>query len=335
MRDLLAKLGRGETLTAEEAYSLAMAMLRGEAGEAVTAAALTAMRVRGEIAEEVAGFARALRETCVKVPRTVDAIDTAGTGGDGASTMNASTVAAIVAAAAGAYVLKHGNRGVTSPSGSADLVEALGIPLDLGPEEAARWLVEKRFAFLFAPNYHPAIRAVMSVRRALPFRTVFNLAAPLANPGLVDRQVVGVAEPRLMDVVAGALSILGARHGVVIHGEPGIDEASPIGRTYVAEVKSGTIDRYVVDVADLGAPRTEVVRVSNREEAIEKALAAIRGTDKAATNFAAVNAAFALYVAGVARDLRDGYELAVKMVADGEAAKFLESLRSTPRPRSS
>ena len=335
MRDLLAKLGRGETLTAEEAYSLAMAMLRGELGEAATAAALTAMRVRGETAEEVAGFARALRDTCIRVPRTVDAVDTAGTGGDGASTMNASTVAAIVAAAAGAYVLKHGNRGVTSPSGSADLVEAFGIPLDLGPEEAARWLAERRFAFLFAPNYHPAIRAVMPVRRALPFRTVFNLAAPLANPGLVDRQVVGVAEQRLMDVVAGALSILGSKHGVVVHGEPGIDEASPIGKTYVVEVRDGRTERYVVDVTDLGAPRTDLVRVGSREEAVERALAAIRGVDKAATNFAAVNAAFALYVAGMVRDPRDGYELAVKTIADGVAARFLDSLRSTPRQQSS
>ena len=328
VREILAKLGAGKRLSMEEAHELAIAMLRGAMSEAEIAAALTAMRVRGEEPEEVAGFAKALRETCVRVRRDVDAIDTAGTGGDGASTINASTAAALVAAAAGAYVLKHGNRGVTSPSGSADLVEALGIPIGLGPEEAARMLAEKRFAFLFAPNYHPAIKAVMPVRRTLPFRTIFNLAAPLANPGLVERQVVGVAEPKLIDVIAKALSLLGTRHSLVIHGEPGIDEASPSGKTEVAEVRGGSVERYTIDVTDLGAPRTEVVRVGNRDEAVERVLRGLRGVDRDSENFIAVNAALALYVAGAAKDPRDGYELARKTIEDGEAIRFVESLRS-------
>ncbi|MEZ0247783.1 MAG: anthranilate phosphoribosyltransferase [Thermoproteus sp.] len=328
----LKKLGEGVPLSLEESYRLALSMLRGELGDVEVAAALTAMRVRGESPEEVAGFVKAARETCIKVEVDVPAIDTAGTGGDGQKTINLSTAAALAASAVGAYVLKHGNRSVTSPTGSADFLEAIGYNINLKPEEAVAAIKRSRFAFLFAPAYHPTFARVAPVRKKLPFRTIFNVVGPLANPGGVKRQVIGVAERRLMPVVANAASILGLEHVLVVHGEPGVDEASIEGPTVVMEVRKGRVEEYVVEPEDLGAPRGKIPRAEGREESVAKTLNGLRGVDKEAGRAIAVNAALALYVAGVVKDLRDGYELAVRAIESGDVARHVELVVKASRP---
>jgi anthranilate phosphoribosyltransferase len=325
---LLKRLSGGETLSLDEAYLLAREILSGGLSDAAIAAALTAMRCRGETAEEVAGFVKFAREVAVKVPLRVEAIDTAGTGGDGAGTINLSTAAAIVAAAAGARVLKHGNRSASGLFGSADFMEAVGYNLEVGPEKAAEMVERVGFAFVFAPKYHPAFAKVAPVRRQLPFRTVFNLVGPLANPGLVRRQLIGVAERRLLDVVGGVATLL-LDFALVVYGS-GVDEVSTEGPTEVVEVRRGATERYVVTPEDFGIQKTPIPRASGKEEAAALALAGLRGENKEAEAAIAANAAAALYVAGVVKDLRDGYELAVKTIREGAAyRKLLEAVEAS------
>lgn len=329
----LRKLGEGKTLTFEESYSLALSMLKGEVGDVEVAAALTAMRVRGEAPEEIAGFAKAARETCVRVDiGDLPAIDTAGTGGDGQRTINLSTAAALVASALGAYVLKHGNRSVTSPTGSADFLEALGYNINLKPDEAIVALRASRFAFLFAPAYHPTFARVAPIRKRLPFRTIFNLVGPLANPGQVKRQVIGVAERRLVPVMANAAVHLGLEHVLVVHGEPGVDEASPEGRTIIAEVRGGRVEEYELAPEDFGAKRGRIPRADTKEESVARTLGGLRGEDVEAANAIAINAALALYVAGLAKDPRDGYEAALEAIKSGRVARHVELVVKASRP---
>jgi anthranilate phosphoribosyltransferase len=325
---LLKRLSGGEALSLDESYLLAREILSGGLSDVAIAAALTAMRCRGETAEEVAGFVKFAREVAVKVPLRVEAIDTAGTGGDGAGTINLSTAAAVVAAAAGARVLKHGNRSASGLFGSADFVEAVGYNLEVGPEKAAEMVERIGFAFVFAPKYHPAFAKVAPVRRQLPFRTVFNLVGPLANPGLVRRQLIGVAERRLLDVVGGVATLL-LDFALVVYGS-GVDEVSTEGPTEVVEVRRGATERYVVTPEDFGIQKTPIPRASGREEAAALALAGLRGEHKEAEAAIAANAAAALYVAGVVKDLRDGYELAVKTIREGAAyRKLLEAVEAS------
>jgi anthranilate phosphoribosyltransferase len=325
---LLKRLSSGETLSLDEAYLLAREILSGSLSDVAIAAVLTAMRCRGETAEEVAGFVKFAREVAVKVPLRVEAIDTAGTGGDGAGTINLSTTAAIVAAAAGARVLKHGNRSASGLFGSADFMEAVGYNLEVGPEKAAEMVERVGLAFVFAPKYHPAFARVAPVRRQLPFRTIFNLVGPLANPGLVRRQLIGVAERRLLDVVGG-VAVLLLDFALVVYGS-GVDEVSTEGPTEVVEVRRGTVERYVVTPEDFGIQKTPIPRASGKEEAVALALAGLRGEHKEAETAIAANAAAALYVAGVVKDLRDGYELAVKTIREGAAyRKLLEAVEAS------
>jgi anthranilate phosphoribosyltransferase len=325
---LLKRLSSGETLSLDESYLLAREILSGGLSDVAIAAVLTAMRCRGETAEEVAGFVKFAREVAVKVPLRVEAIDTAGTGGDGAGTINLSTTAAIVAAAAGARVLKHGNRSASGLFGSADFMEAVGYNLEVGPEKAAEMVERVGFAFVFAPKYHPAFARVAPVRRQLPFRTIFNLVGPLANPGLVKRQLIGVAERRLLDVVGGVAALL-LDFALVVYGS-GVDEVSTEGPTEVVEVRRGTVERYVVTPEDFGIQKTPIPRASGKEEAVALALAGLRGEHKEAETAIAANAAAALYVAGVVKDLKDGYELAVKTIREGAAyRKLLEAVEAS------
>jgi anthranilate phosphoribosyltransferase len=325
---LLKRLASGETLSLDESYLLAREILSGSLSDVAVAAVLTAMRCRGETAEEVAGFVKFAREVAVKVPLRVEAIDTAGTGGDGAGTINLSTTAAIVAAAAGARVLKHGNRSASGLFGSADFMEAVGYNLEVGPEKAAEMVERVGFAFVFAPKYHPAFARVAPVRRQLPFRTIFNLVGPLANPGLVRRQLIGVAERRLLDVVGGVAALL-LDFALVVYGS-GVDEVSTEGPTEVVEVRRGTVERYVVTPEDFGIQKTPIPRAYGKEEAVALALAGLRGEHKEAETAIAANAAAALYVAGVVKDLRDGYELAVKTIREGAAyRKLLETVEAS------
>ncbi|WP_243679327.1 anthranilate phosphoribosyltransferase [Vulcanisaeta distributa] len=274
----------------DEAYEVAKGMLTS-IDEALSAAILMGLRVRGgEASSEIAGFAKALRDFCVRIPiddRGGKYVDTAGTGGDGFGTLNVSTAAALVAAYLGAHVIKHGNRSVSSTSGSADFLEALGFNINLPPNKAAEMAIKYRFAFAFAPAYHPAMKNVMPVRKKLGIRTIFNLIGPLANPALLTRQLIGVADSSLMDRMAEAALMLGYEHAVLVHGEPGIDEVSVFGKTMVIEIKGGNVDKYFIEPRDLGLGihRIDEVRVSSPLSSIEKVRRAISGEDEAARDF--------------------------------------------------
>jgi len=321
MRNILDKIARRVDLTLEEAYGVARDMLNG-IDEALGAAILMGLRVKGEIAEEIAGFTKALRDSCVRIPlgdEGVRFIDTAGTGGDGFGTLNASTIAALVSAYLGAYVVKHGNRGVSSASGSADFLETLGFNINIPPDKATQMALKHRFTFAFAPAYHPAMRNVMPIRKKLGIRTIFNLIGPLANPALVTRQLIGVAEPHLLDTMARAASVLDFERAILVHGEPGIDEVSVFGKTTVVEVRRSSVDKYSIEPRDLGLGtyRIDDVRVASPLDSVERFRRAVAGVDAAARDFIIANTAFALYVAGVVRDLRDGAELVKSGLDEG------------------
>ena len=246
----------GRDLSQEDAREVMNSIMAGEATPAQIGAFLVALRIKGETADEIAGCAEAMREHVLVVrPARTDLVDTAGTGGDGARTFNISTAAALVAAAAGAGVAKHGNRAVSSSSGSADVLEALGFNLELPPETIARSIDELGFGFLFAPTHHPAMRHAAPVRRDLATRTVFNVLGPLTNPAGARAQVVGVYAPELVPTIADVLARLGAERAFVVHGAAGVDELSPAGPNLVCEVANGQVRRREIDPLDLGIDR--------------------------------------------------------------------------------
>jgi len=305
-------------------------IMRGEATPAQIGGFLVALRAKGETAEEITGCAEAMREHVLPVrPQRDDLVDTAGTGGDGMRTINISTAAALVAAAAGAAVAKHGNRAVSSACGSADVLEALGFTLEQEPERIAQSIDELGFGFLFAPSHHPAMRHAAPVRKELATRTVFNVLGPLTNPAGARAQVVGVYSPQLVRTIADVLAALGARRAFVVHGAGGIDELSPVGPNLVAEVVDGTVrERELDPSAELGLPRCSVDALRGGTPA-ENA-AAIRevfaGMDGGRRNAILLNAAGAIAAAGHASDLREGLELAREAVDSGAAAERLEQL---------
>lgn len=332
MKDLLVRVMAGESLSPEELEGLFDAIMRGELPEAVTSAFLVALRMKGETGPEVAAAARVMRRHAVPVPvpdpeRTVD---TCGTGGDRSGTVNISTAAALVAAAAGAPVAKHGNRSVSSRCGSADVLEACGVRLSLPPEALARLVEEVGIAFLFAPRLHPAMREVMPVRRALAVRTIFNMLGPLTNPAGVRRQVVGVWAPELVPLLAEALAGLGARHALVVHGEDGLDELSVCGPSVAAEVRDGKVTgRWAVTPEDVGLRRgtLDELRGGDMAENARRLRSILAGKELgAAADAVALNAGAALWVGGVVDSLAQGTAQAAQVINSGEALRVLERL---------
>jgi anthranilate phosphoribosyltransferase len=305
--------------------------MAGDWSEPEQAAFLIALRAKGETAGEVAAAARVLRSFAVAVPTSrTPLIDTCGTGGDGAHTINISTGAALVAAACGVAVAKHGNRSVSSRCGSADVLEALGVRLDLEPEQLGALLDSEGFAFLFAPRLHPAMRAVMPVRRVLGVRTVFNLLGPLANPAGVRRQVVGVYSRQVMPVVAGALAELGAERAWVVHSDDGLDELSVCGPTRVIEVRGGAVTgELTVDPEKLGIGRASHADLAGGDarENARRLRAILEGGERShAADAVALNAAAALLVAGVAPDLAAALAASRACLAAGRGATKLDSV---------
>src|SRR6266568_2062935 len=258
IQELLGPLLERRDLTREQARDAMNEIMRGDATQAQIAGFLVALRVKGETADEIAGCAEAMREHVLAVrPKRDDLVDTAGTGGDGARTINISTAAALVAAAAGAAVAKHGNRAVSSASGSADVLEALGFRLEQEPQRIAQSIDGLGFGFLFAPSHHPAMRHAAAVRRELATRTVFNVLGPLTNPAGARAQVVGVYSPDLVRTIADVLARLGATRAFVVHGADGIDELSPAGPNLVCEVVEGSVGERTIDPLELGVPRCD------------------------------------------------------------------------------
>jgi anthranilate phosphoribosyltransferase len=325
----LAELLEGRHLPRAQAREVMDEIMRGDATQAQIAGFLVALRLKGESADEIAGCAEAMRDHVLPVrPERDDLVDTAGTGGDGASTINISTAAAIVAAAAGAGVAKHGNRAVSSASGSADVLEALGFQLEQPPERIARSIDELGFGFMFAPAHHPAMRHAAPVRRELGARTVFNVLGPLTNPAGARAQVIGVYAPSLVRTLAEVLAQLGARRAFVVHGAHGIDELSPAGPNEVCEVVDGEVRERVIDPIELGIQRCDPAELrggspAENAEAIREVFA---GADGGRRDAILLNAAGAIAASGHAEDLREGLELARRAIDSGEAASRLDEL---------
>jgi anthranilate phosphoribosyltransferase len=326
-KPLLAKLVDGRILSADEAHAFFAACLRGEPTPAQVAAAVTALRIRGETVEEIAAFATAMREAARTLEHPYDAIDTCGTGGDGQHTFNISTAAALVLAGAGLKVAKHGNRAMSSKSGSSDVLSVLGVNLQASPAQQRRSLDEAGIAFLFAPAYHGAMRHVGPVRAEIGFRTVFNLLGPLSNPAGAKRQVMGVYDPRLLEPLAEVLGRLGATRAWTVHGQ-GLDELTTTGETEVAEWKDGAVRRFTVTPEDAGLPRAslDALRGGDAEENALALRALLDGATGAYRDIVLLNAAAALVVADRAADLAEGAVMAAAVIDDGRAAKALADL---------
>ena len=329
IQQALAGLLEGRDLSREDARAVMGSIMSGEATPAQIAGFLIALRAKGETADEIAGCAEAMREHALPVrPRRDDLVDTAGTGGDDAKTINISTAAALVAAAAGAGVAKHGNRAVSSASGSADVLEALGFRLELPAERIAQSIDELGFGFLFAPTHHPAMRHAAPVRRELAARTVFNVLGPLTNPAGARAQVVGVYAPELVRTIAEVLAQLGASRAFVVHGAGGIDELSPAGPNFVCEVVDGSVRPRNIDPLEFGIERCDPgeLRGGSPEENARAIRAVFAGEDGGRRSAILLNAAGAIAAGGHAEDLREGLELAREAVDSGAAENRLERL---------
>jgi anthranilate phosphoribosyltransferase len=331
----LATVMRGGSLDSGAAHAAMAEVMDGAATPAQLGGLLLALRMRGETVDELAGFARAMRERVVRVDAPAGAMDTCGTGGDGSGTFNISTAAALVVAASGVPVAKHGNRAVTSVSGSADVLEALGIPTDLDAPQASRALAEDGFAFMFAPSYHPAMRHAGPVRRELGVPTAFNLLGPVTNPAGVRRQVIGVADPVAAEKVARVLCLLGVDRAFVVRGE-GIDELPLDGSGVMYDVTAAGVRRSTVDAAALGLRRASTSELLGGDAAenaaiIERIFAGVLGAHR---DVVLLNAGTALVAAGTAKSQRSGIALAARAIDTGRARTVLARLRQ-PRAEAS
>ncbi|MCL6595437.1 MAG: anthranilate phosphoribosyltransferase [Firmicutes bacterium] len=331
IREAIGALVGGGGLDEAAAAEVMAEVMRGEATPAQVAGFLIALRLTGaESAAVLAGAARAMRDAATPVPaRSRPLVDTCGTGGDGRSTFNVSTVAAFVVAGAGQPVAKHGNRAASGRSGGADCLERLGVRLEVDAADAARAIDDVGIAFLFAPSFHPSMRHVAPVRRELGVRTVMNLLGPLTNPAGADRQVVGVSSPEHLPLVAEALARLGTAHALVVHDRSGCDEITPVAPADAVEVRDGRLVPQVIDPRALGVAPCDLddLTVADADASASVARSVLAGERGPARDTVLLNAAAALYVAGRAEDLREGMALAARSLDSGAAAERLEALR--------
>lgn len=325
----LHQVAAGGDLPSEEAYRAMSVLLEGSASESLIAAFLVALKMKGETAAELAGFARAMRERMIVVDAHPDVVDTCGTGGDASGTFNISTVAAFVIAGAGARVAKHGNRSLSSRTGSADLLEALGVRISMTPEEAAWAVREIGIGFLFAPHLHPAMKHAQPVRRELKMRTVFNLLGPLANPARAQRQLIGAPSPEAARLMAEALAELGTAGAFVVHGHEGLDEISTTGPTEVWMVCTGKVEKSLWTPADFGVRRATLDALAGGDAAKNAQIARdiLAGTPGPARDIVLVNAAAGLLIAGLVTSLSAGMEAAARAIDSGSAAETLRRLQ--------
>jgi anthranilate phosphoribosyltransferase len=327
LSDAINAVCRGEDLAEETAAAVLREVMEGRSSPEETAGLLIALRTRGETADEIAGLARTMRELATKVDVDTDGlVDTAGTGG-GTPTFNVSTTAAFVAAGAGCPVAKHGNRSATSQCGSADVLEALGARIDLGPEQVADCIEEVGFGFMFAPQHHSAMKHVVPVRKALGVRTIFNLLGPLTNPADAPNQVIGVSDGPFLEHMAMALARLGGRSALVVSSEDGLDEISIAAPTRVVELRDGKLETYTVTPEELGVERAplDTIAFGAPEENAQVTRAVLSGADtEVARSLTLVNAGAAIYAAERADTLKDGVAAAASAIDSGAANDVLE-----------
>jgi len=324
----IAKVAEGQSLTADEAMEAFAIMMSGEASAAQMGAFLMGLRVRGETVEEITGAAQAMRAKATTVKAPEGAVDTCGTGGDAKGTYNISTCTAFVVAGAGVPVAKHGNKSVSSKSGSADVLAALGVNLDVGPQIVSKAIEEAGVGFMFAPKHHSAMRHVGPVRAELGMRTIFNLLGPLANPAGAKHQVIGVFSRDWIVPLAEVLSNLGSTRVWVVHGSDGLDELTTTGPTFVAELKDGSVTTFEVTPEDAGLAqaRPEDLSGGDANENAKAIDAVLSGKPSAFRDIVVLNAAAALIVAGKAEGLLEGAKLAAKAIDSGAARKSLDDL---------
>ena len=323
--DLLVK---GQSLDMEQAAAVMNQIMEGEATPAQFGSFVTALRLKGETVEEIAGMARVMREKALPVKVSGALVDTCGTGGDGSKTFNISTTAAFVVAGAGLKVAKHGNRGMSSGCGSADVLDALGVKIDLGAAEVERCLEDIGIGFMFAPTFHPAMKYAAPPRKEIGIRTVFNILGPMTNPAGAQCQLLGVFDEELCMTMAEVLGILGCRHALVVHGEDGLDEITLGGKTTVCELKDEQVSRYYIDPEDFGFARTSVdkLRGGPPQENADILKLVLKGEKGPYRDIVLLNAAAALVAGDVERDLDKGVKLATEAIDSGRAMEKLERL---------
>ena len=328
IQEAISSVVSGQSLSADEAVQVMEEIMTGEATPAQFGAFVTALRLKGETPDEIAGMARVMREKALRVQSDGDLVDTCGTGGDGSHTINVSTIAAFVTAGAGLKVAKHGNRAITSACGSADVMEAAGVKVDLGPEGVERCIRDVGIGFMFAPTFHPAMRYAGPPRREIGIRTVFNILGPLTNPAGARSQVLGVADGSLGEKMAMVLLRLGCRHALVVHGEDGLDEISIAAPSQIWELKDGNIYNFTVTPEDLGLSRASASDVQG--QSIEDNLAAMNGVlsgEKGpARDIVLLNASAALAAGNAVDNLKQGIMAASESIDSGKAMSRLRAL---------
>lgn len=334
---VIKRLIAGESIPAAELTAAFDLVMSGEATPVQISALLVGLRVKGETADEVAAVAKAMRNAMVALPASDPngLVDTCGTGGGTVMTFNISTAAALAAAGAGVRIAKHGNRSFTSQCGSADVLEALDVPIEVPVARMERSLAEAGIVFMYAPQMHPAMRHVGPVRRELGVPTVMNMVGPLANPARAGRQVLGVSDRRRLELMAGALNNLGAVHAMVVHGEPGMDEVSPLGPTHVVEIRDGIMTEWTIDPARFGFGSVDVKDLAGGPPAENAAIIerVLTGNGPHGAMAAVVlNAAAAVYVSGRAPTFGDAVDKAREAVSSGAGLVALERLRKAARP---
>jgi len=328
IREAIATLVSGRSLTMEEAASVMEEIMGGEATPAQFGAFVTALRLKGETVDEIVGLAKTMRAQAVPVAIAEKVVDTCGTGGDGSATFNISTAAAFVAAGAGLKVAKHGNRAMSSQCGSADVLEALGVRIDLNAEQVQRCLYEVGMGFMFAPVFHPAMKYAAVPRREIGIRTVFNILGPLTNPAGAEAQVLGVADETLVEKLALVLKSLGCEHALVVHGEDGLDEITVTGKTQVCELKDGGIKSYSISPDDFGLPQASLnsLRGGTLDENAALLRRVLVGTPGPQQDVVLMNAAAVLLAGDSVGTLQQGVALARKVIDEGRALAKLEQL---------
>ena len=334
LHDAMVKVLAGDDLTEAEARGALGFIMEGEATPAQTAGFLIALKAKGETPVEIAGCARAMRDHAIAVrPQREDLVDTAGTGGDHTGSFNISTAAALVAAGAGAGVAKHGNRSISSKSGSADVLEALGVPVEVPHEAVAAMIDEHGFGFLYAPAHHPAMRHAGPVRRELAVPTIMNLLGPLANPVQTPFQIIGVARPDLVEPMAEVMRILGIRRALIVHGEGGFDEITPCGTTTIADVTQDGVTVSTFDPSAYGIARADAAALAGADPTENAAIIrrVLEGEPGAPRDAVVLNAAAALVVCGIGDDFEAGLARAAQAIDDGSALAVLDAVGASAR----
>ena len=328
IRESIAAVVSGQSLTMEEASSVMREIMEGEATPAQLGAFLTALALKGETTQEIAGMARVMRDMALRVEVDGELVDTVGTGGDGKNTFNISTATAFVAAGAGLKVAKHGNRAASGSCGSADVLEALGVQIELSPVAVAQCINEVGVGFMFAPAFHPAMRHAGPVRREIGIRTVFNILGPLTNPAGAQTQLLGVAFPELGGIMAEVLGLLGSHHAMIVHGAGGLDEISLSGDTSVWEVRGGQVEEWTLRVEDTGLPETpiEAIRGGSKEENAATMRRLFQGEQGPVRDMVLLNSAGVLMVGDKAETIRQGVEMSAGIIDSGAALAKLDQM---------